>query len=139
LQTGKENHTHSGAPVLAGDIFELSDVLVAPVLGGEMNHTRPTLKIQDGCNSRCTFCVIPFVRGKSRSLPVATVISEIQRLAISGYKEIVLSGINLGSYGHDLSPRIKFPELVVRILRETSVERLLISSIEPLDADRRPR
>jgi threonylcarbamoyladenosine tRNA methylthiotransferase MtaB len=133
LQTGKENHTHSGAPVLAGDIFELSDVLVAPVLGGEMNHTRPTLKIQDGCNSRCSFCVIPFVRGKSRSLPVATVISEIQRLANSGYKEIVLSGINLGSYGRDLSPKIKFPELVVRILRETSVERLRISSIEPLD------
>lgn len=121
------------APVLTGDIFAVSDVLVAPVLGGEGNHTRPTLKIQDGCNSRCSFCVIPFVRGKSRSLPVATVIAEIQRLADSGFREIVLSGINLGTYGRDLSPRVEFLDLLRRILRETSVERLRVSSIEPLD------
>jgi threonylcarbamoyladenosine tRNA methylthiotransferase MtaB len=121
------------APILTGDIFALSEVLVAPVLGGEGNHTRPTLKIQDGCNSRCSFCVIPFVRGKSRSLPVATVLSEIQRLADSGFREIVLSGINLGTYGRDLSPRAEFLEVLRRILEETSVERLRISSIEPTD------
>jgi threonylcarbamoyladenosine tRNA methylthiotransferase MtaB len=121
------------APILTGDIFALSDVLVAPVLGGEGNHTRPTLKIQDGCNSRCSFCVIPFVRGKSRSLPPPTVLSEIQRLADSGYREIVLSGINLGTYGRDLSPRVEFLDLLRHILSETSVERLRISSIEPLD------
>ena len=124
---------YHSAPVLRGDIFALTDVLVAPVLGGEGNHTRPTLKIQDGCNSRCSFCVIPFVRGKSRSLPVATVIAEVQRLADSGFREIVLSGINLGTYGRDLSPRVEFLELLRRILVETSVERLRISSIEPLD------
>jgi threonylcarbamoyladenosine tRNA methylthiotransferase MtaB len=121
------------APILTGDIFALSDVLVAPVLGGEGNHTRPTLKIQDGCNSRCSFCVIPFVRGKSRSLPPPTVLSEIQRLTDSGYREIVLSGINLGTYGRDLSPRVEFLDLLRRILGETSVERLRVSSIEPLD------
>ena len=121
------------APILSGDIFAVSDVLVAPVLGGEGNHTRPTLKIQDGCNSRCSFCVIPFVRGKSRSLPAATVLAEIQRLADSGFREIVLSGINLGTYGRDLSPRVELLELLQRILAETSVERLRISSIEPLD------
>jgi threonylcarbamoyladenosine tRNA methylthiotransferase MtaB len=121
------------ARILTGDVFALSDVLVAPVLGGEGNHTRPILKIQDGCNSRCSFCVIPFVRGKSRSLPPATVISEIQRLADSGFREIVLSGINLGTYGRDLSPRVEFLDLLRRILAETSVERLRISSIEPLD------
>ena len=121
------------APILTGDIFELSDVLVAPVLGGEGNHTRPTLKIQDGCNSRCSFCVIPFVRGKSRSLPPQTVLSEIQRLADSGFREIVLSGINLGTYGRDLTPRVEFLDLLRRILAETSVQRLRISSIEPLD------
>ena len=124
---------YHSAPVLRGDIFALTDVLVAPVLGGEGNHTRPTLKIQDGCNSRCSFCVIPFVRGKSRSLPVATVIGEIQRLADSGFREIVLSGINLGTYGRDLSPRVEFLELLRHILGDTSVERLRISSIEPLD------
>ena len=124
---------YHAAPILSGDIFALSDVLVAPVLGGEGNHTRPTLKIQDGCNARCTFCVIPFVRGKSRSLPAATVLAELRRLADSCFREIVLSGINLGTYGRDLSPRVVFPELLQRILEETSVERLRISSVEPLD------
>jgi len=128
--TAPEDRT---AQILTGDVFALTDVLVAPVLGGEGNHTRPTLKIQDGCNSRCSFCVIPFVRGRSRSLSSATVLSELQRLANSGFKEIVLSGINLGTYGRDLSPRVDFLELLRRILGETAVERLRISSIEPLD------
>jgi threonylcarbamoyladenosine tRNA methylthiotransferase MtaB len=124
---------HPSAPILSADIFAITDVLVAPVLGGEGNHTRPTLKIQDGCNSRCSFCVIPFVRGRSRSLPVPTVLSEICRLSESGFREIVLSGINLGTYGRDLTPRVQFLELLRRILDETPVERLRISSIEPLD------
>src|SRR5229473_3008009 len=119
--------------ILTGDIFKQNALLSAPVLGGEGNHTRPTLKIQDGCDSRCSYCVIPFVRGKSRSLPPDTVIHEIQRLSDSGYREIVLSGINLGTYGRDLSPRVEFEDLLRRILGETSVERLRISSIEPLD------
>jgi len=121
------------AAILTGNISELTDVLVAPVLGGEGNHTRPTLKIQDGCNSRCSFCVIPSVRGKSRSLPLGMVISEIRRLADSGFREIVLSGINLGTYGRDLSPRVEFLDLLRHILAETPVERLRLSSIEPLD------
>ena len=121
------------ARILTGDIFHLTEVLVAPVLGGEGNHTRPTLKIQDGCNSRCAFCVIPFVRGKSRSLPLKTVLSELRRLTDSGFREIVLSGINLGTYGRDLFPQVEFLDLLERILGETPVERLRISSIEPLD------
>ena len=119
--------------LLIGDIFATRDVLVAPVLGGEGNHTRPTLKIQDGCNNRCSFCVIPFVRGKSRSLPPDTVFSEIRRLCDSGFQEIVLSGINLGSWGRDFSPRAGFLDLLRRILDETPLPRLRISSIEPLD------
>jgi threonylcarbamoyladenosine tRNA methylthiotransferase MtaB len=122
--------------IIIGDIFQVRDVLVAPVLGGEGNHTRPTLKIQDGCDSRCSFCVIPFVRGKSRSLPPKTVIEEIQKLADSGYREIVLSGINLGTYGRDLAPRCESADLLRRILDETSVEHLRVSSIEPLDVTR---
>ncbi len=121
------------AKVLTGDIFEQTSLLAAPILGGEGNHTRPTLKIQDGCNSRCSYCVIPFVRGKSRSLPLETVLQEIQRLTAGGFREIVLSGINLGTYGRDLSPRVEFLDLLRRILDETSIERLRISSIEPLD------
>src|SRR6266851_4256497 len=121
------------AKILTGNIFDRTEFLSAPVLGGEGNHTRPTLKIQDGCNSRCSYCVIPFVRGKSRSLPPDAVIREIQHLSETGYCEIVLSGINLGTYGRDLSPRVEFEDLLRRILDETSVERLRISSIEPLD------
>ncbi len=127
---------HAPAKILTGDIFAQTTFLAAPVLGGEGNHTRPTLKIQDGCNSRCSYCVIPFVRGKSRSLPPNEVIEEIRRLFESGYREIVLSGINLGTYGRDLSPRVEFDDLLRRILDETSIERLRISSIEPLDVTR---
>jgi threonylcarbamoyladenosine tRNA methylthiotransferase MtaB len=121
------------AKILTGDIFEQNILLGAPVLGGEANHTRPTLKIQDGCDSRCSYCVIPFVRGKSRSLSPETVLQEIRSLSESAFREIVLSGINLGTYGRDLTPRVEFESLLRRILDETPVERLRISSIEPLD------
>jgi threonylcarbamoyladenosine tRNA methylthiotransferase MtaB len=132
---GKENLSllHGPAKILTGDIFEQRALLAAPVVGGEGNHTRPVVKIQDGCNSRCAYCVIPFVRGRSRSLEPAQVIDEIARLSASGYREIVLSGINLGTYGRDLSPRVELIELLRRILDETRVERLRISSIEPMD------
>ena len=132
-----ENKAFSGvsapAKILSGDILAQSTFLAAPVLGGEGNHTRPTLKIQDGCNSRCSYCVIPFVRGKSRSLPPNEVIAEIRSLSDSGYREIVLSGINLGTYGRDLMPRVEFDDLLRRILDETPIERIRVSSVEPLD------
>ncbi len=124
---------HWPAKILTGNIFEQKALLAAPVIGGEGNHTRPVVKIQDGCNSRCAYCVIPFVRGRSRSLQPAQVIEEIARLTASGYREIVLSGINLGTYGRDLSPRVELIDLLQRILDETAVERLRISSIEPMD------
>jgi threonylcarbamoyladenosine tRNA methylthiotransferase MtaB len=124
---------HGPTKILTGDIFERRTLLAAPVVGGEGNHTRPVVKIQDGCNSRCAYCVIPFVRGRSRSLEPAQVIDEIARLSASGYREIVLSGINLGTYGRDLSPRVELIELLRRILDETNAERLRISSIEPMD------
>ncbi len=121
------------AQILAGDIFAHPELLSAPIQGGESHHTRPILKIQDGCNNRCSFCVIPFVRGKSRSLAPDQVICEIQSLSASGAREIVLSGINLGTYGRDLFPRVEFLDLLRRILDETSLQRLRISSIEPQD------
>jgi len=132
LQYGSVANVPASAKFLTG-AFKRQPLLSAPVFGGEGNHTRPTLKIQDGCNSRCSYCVIPSVRGKSRSLPPETVVHEIDQLAASGTREIVLSGINLGTYGRDLSPRIAFGDLLRRILDETPVERLRISSIEPMD------
>ena len=106
----------------------------APVFADD--RTRPTLKVQDGCNARCSFCVIPHVRGDSRSMEPDKVIEQIRELEQNGYKEIVLSGINLGSYGRDLGRRINFLGLVERILRETVIPRLRISSIEPMDVSR---
>ena len=133
LAAGPMSLAHAPAKILTGDIFAQTAMLVAPVEGGEAGHTRPVLKIQDGCNSRCAYCVIPFVRGRSRSLPPGTVVEEIRRLAAAGYREVVLSGINLGSYGRDLLPRVEFREVLGRILEETSLERLRISSVEPMD------
>ncbi len=124
------------AKILTGDIFEQTAVQVGPAEGGEAERTRPTLKIQDGCNNRCAYCVIPFVRGRSRSLAPAAVLAEVRRLAAAGYKEIVLSGINLGSYGRDLVPRAEFGGLIERIITETPLERLRLSSIEPMDVTR---
>ncbi len=129
-------HTHPSPKILTGDILAQTTLLAAPILGNENEHTRPILKIQDGCNLRCSYCVIPFVRGKSRSLPPHQVIDEIRQLANSGYREVVLSGINLGMYGRDLSPGVDFEDLLRRILDETSLQRLRISSIEPMDVTR---
>jgi threonylcarbamoyladenosine tRNA methylthiotransferase MtaB len=100
------------------------------------DRSRPTLKVQDGCDARCAFCIIPTVRGASRSLPPDTVIEEIRRLEGAGYPEVVLSGINLGRYGRDLTPPWTFLALIERILEETSLRRLRISSIEPMDVSR---
>jgi threonylcarbamoyladenosine tRNA methylthiotransferase MtaB len=133
LSSDKLSLADGPAKVLTGDIFAQTEVQVASVLGGENDRTRPVLKIQDGCNNRCAYCVIPYVRGRSRSLPPDQVLDEIRRLVDAGYKEVVLSGINLGSYGRDLSPRVEFTELIRRIIEQTELPRLRLSSIEPMD------
>ncbi len=121
------------AKILTGDIFEQTSMQAGPLEGIPADRTRPILKIQDGCNNRCSYCVIPFVRGRSRSLPPAEVLQETRNLVAAGAKEIVLSGINLGSYGRDLTPRVELADLVRRILNETELEQLRFSSIEPQD------
>jgi threonylcarbamoyladenosine tRNA methylthiotransferase MtaB len=117
------------AQVLVGEITE--EFHFAPVFPDD--RTRPTLKIQDGCNARCSFCVIPSVRGRSRSLSPDKVLAEVRQLEQAGYKEVVLSGINLGSFGRDLDPRTGFLEILERLLGETSIARIRISSIELMD------
>jgi threonylcarbamoyladenosine tRNA methylthiotransferase MtaB len=121
------------AKILTGNILEQRELIFAPVYGGEAGHTRPVLKIQDGCDSRCSYCIIPQVRGRSRSLAPDLVLEEIRKLAGNGAREIVLSGINLGSYGRDLKPRVELGELLRRIVEQTPIERLRVSSIEPMD------
>ncbi len=95
------------------------------------DHTRAFLKVQDGCDARCSYCIVPAARGPSRSLPPEEVVQGIAALAGKGYREVVLTGIHLGAYGRDLAP----PEhlaAVIRLCAETgAVERLRLSSIEP--------
>jgi len=115
--------------VFVGEITE--EFHFAPVFADD--RTRPTLKIQDGCDARCSFCVIPSVRGPSRSMPPERVVEQVRKLEDAGFHELVLSGINLGGYGRDLDRRINFLGMVERILHETSIARIRISSIEPMD------
>jgi threonylcarbamoyladenosine tRNA methylthiotransferase MtaB len=115
-----------------GDIFDQRDFLPAPVEDALGDRTRPNLKIQDGCNHRCSFCIIPSVRGRSRSAPAGQVVEQVRRLAHK-YREVVLSGINLGRWGRDLGDRPRLADLLRVLLRETPVERLRLSSVEPMD------
>jgi threonylcarbamoyladenosine tRNA methylthiotransferase MtaB len=115
-----------------GDIFAQHDFLSAPVEDAAGDRTRPNLKIQDGCNNRCSFCIIPFVRGRSRSAPAAQVVEQVRGLA-ERYREVVLSGINLGRWGREPGSTMRLADLVRLLLAETPVERLRLSSVEPMD------
>ncbi len=128
---------HYHGQIEIGDIFAQTDFLSAPVEDAAGDRTRPNLKIQDGCNNRCSFCIIPFVRGRSRSSPPDRVVEQVRALAAK-YREVVLSGINLGRWGRDFpseDPRSKMrlADLVRRLLDETTIERLRLSSVEPMD------
>jgi threonylcarbamoyladenosine tRNA methylthiotransferase MtaB len=95
------------------------------------SHTRAFLKIQEGCNYTCTYCIIPTARGLSRSVTPGAVMEQVKQLADGGYKEIVLTGIHLGGYGHDLSPKIDLTALVEMIAASGLMARLRLSSLDP--------
>jgi threonylcarbamoyladenosine tRNA methylthiotransferase MtaB len=109
--------------------------LAPPVSLTEDSHTRAFVKVQDGCDNRCTFCIVTVARGVSRSRGVADIVAEINRLVDLGYQEAVLSGVHLGSYGHDFGDRRGLHHLVQTILAETNLPRLRLSSLEPWDLD----
>ena len=124
----------AAATVIVGDIFAHTELMAAPVFeAGSFEKTRPNLKVQDGCNNRCSFCIIPSVRGRSRSLQLDDVLGEVDGLVANGYREIVLSGINLGRWGRELTPRMNFAAMLRAILQQTAIEKLRISSVEPMD------
>ena len=118
--------------VIIGDIASLTSFTATPVNDTRADRTRPNLKVQDGCSNRCSFCVIPSVRGRSRSASIDSVLAQVRDLA-SRYCEVVLSGINLGRWGRDLPAGMRFAHLLRAILQETDVRRLRISSVEPMD------
>ena len=97
------------------------------------SRTRPFLKIQDGCNAFCTYCIVPYARGRSRSMPLENVLQSIQQLAEADFHEVVLTGIHLGAYGRDLTPAGNLAALLRRIRTLESVDRVRLSSIEPLE------
>ena len=140
--------------IFVSDIFAHTELLAAPVFDAANERTRPNLKIQDGCDNRCSFCVIPSVRGHSRSLDAGRIIREVNALVASGYREVVISGINLGRWGRDLDgshfapssslrsgfrrPEVEsrkplLADLIRSILDQTALEKLRISSVEPMD------
>ena len=116
------------APAAAG--------LPAAAPGGEPAHTRGFVEVQNGCDHRCTFCIIPFGRGASRSVPVETVVARIRAMAEAGTAEVVLTGVDVTSYGDDLPERPRLGELVRRILVGVpALRRLRLSSLDCIEAD----
>ncbi|GHO45530.1 MiaB/RimO family radical SAM methylthiotransferase [Ktedonospora formicarum] len=97
------------------------------------SRTRVQMKVQDGCNNRCTYCIVPYVRGNSRSRSIASVVEHVQRKVRTGYQEIVLTGIHLGDYHPEGDERLDLGDLIATLLRETEIPRIRVSSLEPED------
>ncbi len=128
-------------PAIDAPRVQVSDImsartLRAPLLDGVEKHTRAFVQVQNGCDHRCTFCIIPFGRGNSRSVPIAGVVGQVERLVETGHAEIVLTGVDITSYGADLPGEPRLGTLVKTILRQVSgLKRLRLSSIDSIEAD----
>jgi threonylcarbamoyladenosine tRNA methylthiotransferase MtaB len=121
--------------VIVNDIMSVRQT-ASHLVDGFTERTRAFVQIQNGCDHRCTFCIIPYGRGNSRSVPAGEVVAQIKRLAESGYREIVLTGVDITSYGADLPGKPTLGNLVRRICKLVpEVERLRLSSIDSVEAD----
>ena len=114
--------------------FDLEPLARQPVPGARL-RTRAFIKVQDGCDNRCTFCVTTIARGQGRSRSIDAVLADIRSALDGDCQEVVLTGVHLGSWGHDLTPPLHLRHLVQEILRHTDVPRLRLSSLEPWDMD----
>jgi threonylcarbamoyladenosine tRNA methylthiotransferase MtaB len=122
--------------IAVGDIMTIKTMWPHAVDGIE-RHTRAFVQVQNGCDHRCTFCIIPFGRGNSRSLPMDQVTAQARRLVERGYREIVLTGVDITSYGADLPGPARLGTLVKHLLKEIpELARLRLSSIDSVEADR---
>lgn len=120
----------TGQPIERFDMEPLSRDESVP---GASGRTRAFIKVQDGCDNACTFCITTVARGRGTSRPQAEIIDEIRQLHALGYQEAVLTGVHLGSYGHDMDDHDGLLKLVQAILAETDIPRLRLSSLEPWD------
>jgi threonylcarbamoyladenosine tRNA methylthiotransferase MtaB len=127
--------TGTGERIAVGDIMVVKRHAVHAVDSIE-GHTRAFLQVQNGCDHRCTFCIIPFGRGNSRFVPVDEAVAQARRLAERGYRELVLTGVDITSYGADLAGAPRLGALVKRILKDVpELARLRLSSIDSVEAD----
>ena len=122
-----------------GPVIEVGDFAQAGQLSDLQSnrfcrHTRAFLKIQDGCNAGCSYCIVPLARGRSRSLPPSAVLASLDRQREAGYQEAVLAGIHLGAYGLDLDSKTTLLELLGRIEEAETPSRIRLSSLEPREA-----
>jgi threonylcarbamoyladenosine tRNA methylthiotransferase MtaB len=117
---------------ICGDIRKKRPFASMPIATA-VPRTRPFLRIQDGCDAFCTYCIVPHARGRSRSMPLENVLDNIGKLAKAGYREVVLTGIHLGAYGHDLSPVTNLSTAMERIWELRPIDRVRLSSIEPFE------
>ena len=120
--------------VQVDDIMSVRET-AAHLIDGFGTRSRAYVQVQNGCDHRCTFCIIPYGRGNSRSVPAGVVVDQINRLVGQGYNEVVLTGVDLTSWGADLPGHPRLGNLVRRILRLTDLPRLRISSIDSIEAD----
>lgn len=116
------------------EVFDSEPLEREPIPGARL-RTRAFIKVQDGCDNRCTFCVTTIARGESRSRSVEDILRDVEAALRGGSREIVLTGVHLGAWGHDLTPFQHLADLVGVLLRYTDVPRLRLSSIEPWDLD----
>lgn len=100
-------------------------------INSTLEHTRAYVKIQDGCNQFCSYCIIPYVRGRIRSRDIASIIEEVKRLALTGVKEIVLTGIHISSYGKDKENEVGLADVIDAISKIESIKRIRLGSLEP--------
>jgi threonylcarbamoyladenosine tRNA methylthiotransferase MtaB len=121
--------------VQVDDIMSVTET-AGHLIDGFGTRSRAYVQVQNGCDHRCTFCIIPFGRGNSRSVPAGVVVDQIKRLVDAGYNEVVLTGVDLTSWGADLPATPKLGDLVMRILRLVpDLPRLRISSIDSIEVD----
>ncbi|MBF0444204.1 MAG: tRNA (N(6)-L-threonylcarbamoyladenosine(37)-C(2))-methylthiotransferase MtaB [Magnetococcales bacterium] len=123
------------AIIHVGDIAKLDRVPPRPVVDSFSDRARAFLQLQDGCDRSCTYCLIPGVRGPSRSLTPDQIMAQAEGFVAAGYKELVLTGIDLGSYGQDLSPIISLGGIIKKLVDIHGLGRIRLSSIDPLDVD----
>jgi threonylcarbamoyladenosine tRNA methylthiotransferase MtaB len=125
-----------GEMAAAGDRVAVDDLRTArqvKTLGADTftGQTRAFLKVQEGCDLFCTFCIVPFSRGRSRSVPPRQVLEQLRNLAARGFQEVVLTGVHLGGYGPDLDPPVDLCDLLEMLLEQPPLPRLRLSSIDP--------